>query len=340
MVTKLFSLPSLLVLNKFICILGVIILEEQKGLIFDIQPYSVHDGPGCRTLVFLSGCPLRCEWCANPEGIEFRKRIMYTSQKCKNRVNGCVRCIEACPHNAIKIGNDERPIIIDRNLCKNCDSYNCVKACIYEALRLSGEWMTLPELMRVFDRDRQYWGSNGGVTFSGGEAFVQKDFLLAALKRCKEAYIHTAIETTAHVPTDVFLEVMQYVDFAFIDVKHMDSKKHKEKTGVNNELILKNVEALTTLGWEGRLVLRIPIIRNYNDTDENILSVINFMKKIGLFEVNILPFHRLGATKWEQLGMDYKYKDEVPTAPEKLDHIQDLFLDQRIACYKGHETPF
>lgn len=316
-------------------------MDEKKGLVFDIQPYSVHDGPGGRTLVFLSGCPLSCDWCANPEGRKFRKRIMYRSKKCVNQSKGCVRCIEACPYNAITLSNDEEsPLIFDRSLCDKCETFECEKACLNEAINLSGKWMTSAELLKVFNRDRQYWAGKGGVTFSGGEAFMQKDFLKATLKMCKDAYIHTAIETTALVSTDVFLETFKYIDFAFIDVKNMNTEKHKEGTGVSNELILKNIEALAASDWKGRVVLRMPVIRDYNDSDENVLATADFMNKIGLCEINILPFHRLGDSKWTQLGMKYKYSKEEPTSPEKLDHIQDLFLDKRIACYIGSETPF
>lgn len=318
----------------------MIILTAQKGLVFDIQGYSVHDGPGCRTLVFLSGCPLRCEWCANPEGMEIRQQVMFSTTKCRHTNLNCTRCLDACHQKAIELSNDENILKIDRSICRNCGTYDCTNACFYEAIRLVGKWMSVDELMEIFNRDRQYWGQGGGVTFSGGEPFIQKDFLLEVLKKCKKAFIHTAIETTAHVATQVLLDTFRYVDFAFIDIKHMDSQKHKEKTGVGNELILNNIAALANSDWKGRLVLRMPVIRNYNDTDENVMSIIRFMKKLGLFEINILPFHRLGDSKWKQLGLNYLYSDEEGTSEEKLDHIQDLFLDERIACYVAHDTLF
>lgn len=314
-------------------------MNNLKGLIFDIQAFSVHDGPGSRTLVFLSGCPLRCDWCANPEGMEFRQRIMYSGQKCKNLKTGCIRCIKACPHNAITISDDtDTPLVFDYSICKDCKTHDCTKVCYHEAVRLSGKWMTITELMKVVKRDSRYWQNGGGVTFSGGEAFIQNDFLLAALKKCKESSIHTAIETTANVPTNTFLNTMKLIDFAFIDVKHMDPDKHKEKTGVSNELILNNIKALAKSDWKGRLILRMPVIRDYNDNDDNIQKIVDFMNSVGLFEFNILPFHRLGTSKWTQLGMTYKYSEELPTSEEKLEHIQDIFLNQGIACYVGHEV--
>ena len=133
---------------------------------------------------------------------------------------------------------------------------------------------------------------------------------------------------------------MNMVDFAFIDVKHMDSQRHREKTGVNNDLILRNIEALVNSKWPGRLVLRIPIIEGYNDSDENIEAVAAFMQKLELFEINILPFHRLGDSKWTQLGKDYAFHNNVSTPEEKMFHIQDIFLSKHIACYVGSDTPF
>ncbi|QXM06899.1 4-hydroxyphenylacetate decarboxylase activase [Crassaminicella indica] len=312
-------------------------MKEKKGLLFDIQSYSVHDGPGCRTICFFSGCPLQCEWCANPEGWTYKEKLMFAQSKCKHS-KGCTRCITACPHGAIQFDNGK--IFIDRNFCSSCKTFDCTKVCYHEALKVCGKWYTPAELMKILARDRQYWGKNGGVTFSGGEPFMQKDFLLEMLKLCKEKYIHKAIETTAYTNSHDFLQIMDYIDFAFIDIKHMDREKHKEKTGVYNDLILKNIEQLAHSSWKGRLVLRMPVIRSFNDTDENIHKLIKFMKRLELFEINILPFHRLGDSKWNQLGKVYPYKDEAPTPAEKLNAIQDLFLNNDIACYIAHDTSF
>ncbi|MCT4606170.1 MAG: 4-hydroxyphenylacetate decarboxylase activase [Marinisporobacter sp.] len=310
---------------------------EKKGLLFDIQSYSVHDGPGCRTICFFSGCPLQCDWCANPEGWTYKQKLMFAKNKCK-ATKGCTRCINACPYDAIHLSDEQ--ISIDWNLCNNCKTFDCTKACYHEALKICGNWYTSADLMKVLSRDRQYWGEKGGVTFSGGEAFLQKEFLLEILKLCKEKYIHTAIETTAYTDPNTFLQVMDQIDFAFIDVKHMDREKHKKKTGVYNDLILKNIENLSHSSWKGRLVLRMPVIRSFNDTDENIHATVQFMKRLGLFEINILPFHRLGDSKWSQLGKIYPYRKEEATPPEKLNIIQDIFLNNDIACYIGSDTSF
>lgn len=316
-------------------------MGEEKGLVFDIQGYSVHDGPGCRSLVFLSGCPLRCDWCANPEGQELKQRVLYRVSKCKYQERNCRRCIGTCPHGAItESGDPEQPINIDRDICKNCTTYDCTSACIYEALNLSGKWMTVDELMAVIERDMNFWGDGGGVTFTGGEPLGQKDFLIAVLKRCKESFIHTAIETSGYASTDTFMEVINLLDFAFVDLKHMDPEKHLERTGVSNELILRNIRTVAESDWDGTLVIRIPIIQGFNDKDENIEATAEFLNDCGLDIVNILPFHRLGDSKYKQLGMKYKYSECEGTPEEVMKHIQEIFLRHEIACFIGSDTPF
>ena len=316
-------------------------MAGRKGLIFDVQSYSLHDGPGCRTLIFLSGCPLRCEWCSNPEGLEYKQNILYSSAKCRNRNLNCTRCIDACPYGAISVQeNGDIPLKIDYKKCSECTTFECAKVCFYEAFRIAGKWMEQKEVMDLLNRDRQYWGAKGGVTFSGGEAFLQHEFLKEMLFECKKAGIHTAIETTANISTNIFMDIMPLIDFAFIDLKNMDSQKHKEKTGVGNEQILKNIKTLAGSDWPGRVCLRMPVIKDFNDSREHAIEAADFMNSIGLFEINILPFNRLGASKWEQMGKVYPYINATKTPDEKMNEIQEIFLDKGIACYKDTETYF
>lgn len=311
-------------------------MKEDEGLVFDIQSFSVHDGPGSRTLVFLSGCPLRCQWCSNPEGFEVRQRFLFSQAKCKFSKNNCKRCLKSCPNGAIS-ANGDGTLHFDMELCDKCTTHECVHQCIYEAARLSGTWMSVDDVMKAVLRDSPFWSVGGGVTFSGGEATLQKKFLMNLLKKCKENSVHRAIETTAYAKTKDFLEIFDLINFALIDCKHMDPVQHKDKTGVSNELILHNISTLANSGWDGRLVLRIPIIEGFNDGEENILEVIKFMNANNLFEINILPFHRLGDSKWSQLGKVYPYKDYEPTPKEKMHAIQDVFFDRNIACYVDEE---
>ena len=314
---------------------------DAKGLVFDIQSYSVHDGPGCRTLVFLMGCPLRCTWCANPEGWEFRQRMMYRVTKCVHDSQGCVRCVARCPHHAISAGEDGKgSLVIDWSKCKTCETFDCTQACLKESLVVCGKWYSIEDLMKIFTRDRQYWGGSGGVTFSGGDALVQKEFLIAILKRCQEGYIHTAIETSACFSQEQFLAVMKYVNFAFVDIKHMNAEKHLAETGVSNERTLNNVKALVDAKWPGRLIVRIPVIPGFNDDDENIVATAEFVKNLGLKEINILPFHRLGDSKWSQCGMSYPYREQESPLPEKMQHLKEIITEQGITAYVGSDTPF
>lgn len=313
-------------------------MDEVKGLIFDIQSFSVHDGPGCRTTVFFMGCPLRCEWCANPEGMQLKQRMIYRATKCVHQARGCVRCAAACPWQAI--GADKDSLLIDWNKCEACTTHECTRACLVEAMVVCGKWYTVADLMKILDRDRRYWSHNGGVTFSGGDALLQPDFLAAMLKRCRDAYIHTAVETSACFPREWFLTLMQQVDFAFIDIKHMDDGRHRDQTGCSNRQTLANVAALAATPWQGRLVVRIPVIPGFNDTDENIAATARFVKAAGIEEINLLPFHRMGDSKWTQCGLVYPYKEQESPPPATLERLQRLVSGEGVSCYVGSETPF
>ncbi len=312
--------------------------DEIRGLVFDIQAHSVHDGPGTRTVVFLSGCPLRCKWCANPEGQALRPRLMYKAQFCRK----CpFRCVEACPQGAVRRAEGPGPPIwFDRNACDACDRMDCVKVCYLQALQPSGKWYTIDELMRVFDRDRGYWGKDGGITLSGGEPLLQHDFVLNLLARCQEAGIPVCIETNAYVPRQVLESALPFVDWLFIDLKHMDSAKHAEGTAVPNESILDNIRWIAASKWPGRMIIRTPVIPGYNDTLENAQATAAFLKQVGAQEINLLPFHRLGASKYEQLGMTYEYAGQAALSAESLEPLGNVYRQQGISCYVGPDTPF
>ncbi|MBP2655132.1 MAG: transporter [Firmicutes bacterium] len=311
---------------------------SQKGLIFDIQSFSVHDGPGCRTNVFFAGCPLQCKWCANPESWIKKKHIMFADKVCKWE-KGCRACRNACPYGSIKFNEFGEPSIT-WDICRKCESFDCVNICPNNALKQCVKEYTVDELVAILRRDFNNWGSEGGVTFSGGDPLIHHEFLAEVLRKCHEHQIHKAIETSGYAKQEVFLKILKYIDFAFIDVKNMDREKHKQGTGVDNDLILSNIEALKKIGWLGRLVLRQPTIAGYNDSDENAHQLIEFMNKNSLYEINLLKFHRLGLTKWNQLGKDYAYSDHGDVTDEKLEHLQELYLDNNIACYIGDNTPF
>ena len=309
-----------------------------NGMIFDIQSYSVHDGPGCRTNVFFVGCPLQCRWCANPESWKRKKHLMFSERSCKWD-QGCRACANACPFSSLSFDGDGKPSV-NWAICAECETIECATSCAANSLKQCVRFFTVDELVQVLLRDFANWGSDGGVTFSGGEPFLQHEYLLDVLKRCHKLGMHTAIETCAFTQQDIFLGVMQYIDFAFIDVKHMDGEKHKWGTGAGNERILGNISALAQSGWMGRLVLRQPTICGYNDSTENALKVIDFMNENSLYEINLLKFHRMGSTKWEQMGKSYEYFDHGDMSDDRMQELQQLYLDNDIACYIGEDTPF
>lgn len=308
--------------------------KSLRGLIFDIQGFSVHDGPGCRSLIFMKGCPLRCKWCANPEGLVKHPQLMYNAEVCARDYG----CIKSCTKNAITVKNKGDPISINREICKRCESFECAEGCHKNALRVVGKYMTVDELMRIIKRDRNYWGTGGGITFTGGEPMAQPEFVVEVLKRCHNSYMHTAMETSGHVPWEDYEAALKYLDWIFFDLKHMDSKLHRKETGVPNELILENARRLASLPV--RMVIRIPIILGFNDSRGNIIETAEFIREIKKEEVNLLPMHNLGISKYEELGMKCAYERKKPPSMEKLKEIKAIFNSYSIKCYIESYTPF
>ncbi|NOR86803.1 MAG: glycyl-radical enzyme activating protein [Bacteroidales bacterium] len=307
--------------------------KEIKGNLFDIQGLSVHDGPGCRTLIFFSGCTLDCIWCSNPEGISKEIMPLYFPSKCIS----CGNCIDDCIKEAIK--KDENGIIINRDLCLSCEDKPCISACYTDALKLSGFEISTTELLRIIQRDRQFWGSEGGITLSGGEPLLQIDFAEEVLKNSHDSFIHTAIETCGNIPYKNFQRVIPYLDWIFFDLKHFDSEKHKIATGTNNSLIIENAKQLAQ-NFNGRLIFRLPLIPNFNDSIENINAIGLFLKEIGKNEINILPLHHLGREKYLAINKEYLgYNYPIPSS-ENMKRIKQQYADMGIICYLGEQTPF
>ena len=209
-----------------------------------------------------------------------------------------------------------------------------------EAVKIAGREISVEELMRVLRRDQSYWGEDGGVTFTGGEPLLQEEFLISALKKCRDNYMHTAIETCACVPPETLLAVQKLTDFIFIDIKHMDTAKHKEGTGAGNEPILNNIAVAASAKREGRIVIRVPIIPGFNDSEENLEATAVFMKNNGLDEINILSFHRMGASKYEQMGQVYKCAELEPPPAEAMAGLARIFELFGIKCHVDSQTPF
>lgn len=265
------------------------------GVVFNIQHYCIHDGPGIRTNVFLKGCPLRCQWCANPESQELHPQLMYRKEKCC----GCMRCVEVCPVRAIVASGGK--VKTDRALCTNCEA--CIVICPADAREITGKMMTADAVYEEVAAEKMFYDSSGGgITLTGGELLSQSDFARVILQKCKQNGIGTAIETTGYAKWDVFRDVLTYTDIVLYDLKHMDSTEHKRGTGVGNTLMLQN---MIKVSQEAKLpvIARVPVISGYNNTEENFHAMGQFLAEQVLTcqEVDLLPYHRLGEAKFEQL---------------------------------------
>ena len=287
------------------------------GLIADIQHYSIQDGPGIRTTVFLKGCPLHCPWCHNPEMIDRKRTLWYNDRTCTR----CGRCIEMCPEKAISGFGGERRI--DRDRCvANSGCSICVDACLPKANEIVGQWLDIDTVMKEVLKDKSFYQrSGGGTCISGGEPLLQPDFTLEFLKRCHREVIDTAIETCCNISWDILGAAAEYADYMLTDIKNMDSAKHREATGAGNELILENIAKLSAMGKKIRI--RTPIIPGYNDSEENLRKQAEFMVKNNLPNIDLLAYHSTGSFKYEKLGQPYLCADiHEPTAAEMSEHFE------------------
>ena len=300
------------------------------GIVFDIQHYCIHDGPGIRTNVFLKGCPLRCLWCQNPESQQLSAQIMYQVEKC----TVCGKCVDACPEHAItlefKEENEMPEIKTNRGLCTACGK--CVQYCPNEARRIVGEEMTLDSVFKKVEQDKLFFGKDGGVTVTGGEPLAQWEFARAVLKRCKENGINTCIETCGYGNWPQVETVMEYVDLVLYDIKHMDTVQHKKCTGVGNEKILENIKRISQ-EMNKEIIIRVPVIPGYNDTSENIEQLGNFIKEElpTCIEVNLLPFHNMGESKKQQLDRSSEEFSSVTPSDERMEQLKNVLRSSGIA---------
>lgn len=294
-------------------------LIERKAFIFNKQKYNLYDGPGVRTMVFFKGCPLRCKWCANPEGLERGYQIMQKPSACVN----CGTCVSACPQGIHQIGPSGIHEIVRDKECIGCGA--CVNACMQDALKIAGEQATISELLAYVEEDRSFYEqSGGGVTLSGGEVTAQPEAAVNLLTACKREGIHTAIETCGYATKDTYLRFAEVVDLFLFDIKHMDSSRHADLTGVHNERILENLEMLLTK--RANVKVRMPLLKGINDSLEEIQAVIRFLQPFKSFKnfrgIDLLPYHKLGVNKYTQLGMTYAIEGDPSLSDEDLDRIE------------------
>ncbi len=281
-----------------------------KGVIFDIKRYSIHDGPGIRTTVFLKGCPLSCQWCHNPEGQDPAPELMLRANRCI----GCGACVSVCPQQAISLEGEVAAT--DRDRCVVCGT--CVEVCHAEAREMAGREVTVAQTMEEIQRDIAFFEeSGGGVTFSGGEPLAQPEFLFALLRSCREKAIHTALDTCGFSAWETLDRIREYVGLFLYDLKLMDETKHREFTGESNELSLKNLQALSELGHQ--IIIRVPIIPAINDDEKAMREMGAYAAGLPhLNRVDLLPYHHSAPEKYNRLNRVYGLVETRPPSDGRM----------------------
>jgi pyruvate formate lyase activating enzyme len=291
-----------------------------SGRVFNVQRYSLHDGPGIRTTVFLKGCPARCLWCHNPESQSFAPEVLVVETRCVS----CGTCATVCPHGAPPPGS---------SLCTACGA--CVEACPTGARQLAGRETTVDAVMEEVRRDRVFYEeSGGGVTFSGGEPLAQPAFLAALLEACRAAGIHTAVDTCGFCPRERLLALAPLVDLFLFDVKLVDDARHRAFTGLPAAPILQNLRALSAA--HSSVWIRVPVVPGHTDDETDLAATAALVAQLpGVHHVNLLPYHRTGAPKARRLGRDYTLDALAPPPPERLLALAALFRDRGLAVQIG-----
>jgi pyruvate formate lyase activating enzyme len=294
-----------------------------KAVVFDIQRYSVHDGPGIRTVVFFKGCPLRCRWCQNPEALDRRPELAFLLDRCIR----CHNCEKACPEEAILSGSKR----IERSRCTLCGA--CVETCYAEALRMVGEEFGEEELIAEVSRDRSFYeDSGGGITISGGEPLLQIDFVERFCARCREEGLSVTVETCGAVPFDSFRRILPFVDLILYDVKAIDSSLHESWTGSKNATILSNLEKLRRS--EIPVIPRVPIVPDHTAFRSNLEQIAAHLEDF-FPEVHLLPYHRWGESKKDLIDSPQPPLDLDPPEDGEMEDAGKIFEDRGIAVRIG-----
>jgi pyruvate formate lyase activating enzyme len=286
----------------------------EKGIVFDIKRYAIHDGPGIRTTVFLKGCSMRCRWCHNPEGISKYPEVVFRKERCRQ----CGDCVSVCSDGAIQEDGGLR--IIDTGKCTLCGK--CMDVCSAGALEIVGREMSVSEVMGVIEKDVIFYDeSGGGATFSGGEPLFQVAFLRGLLRACRERSIHTTVDTAGFCPYASLESILDWVDLFLYDLKGMDDRVHESCTGVSNRTILENLKRLSA--QHKSVVVRLPVVRGVNDGDEAMEAMVGFLRSLeNIRRVDLLPFHRFGVSKYSRLQAPNFYIEDFPEVDSRVDELK------------------
>ncbi|MGD9162141.1 MAG: glycyl-radical enzyme activating protein [Desulfobacteraceae bacterium] len=317
---------------------------EPYGLITNIQKYTIHDGPGIRTELFFKGCPLRCLWCSNPEGLSPKQQIGVYPFKCIG-MSKCSLCIKACPegdNSPIKFQDDLLLKVDEIPECTDC--LKCADECPSRAIMIWGDRMTVPELMKIILQDRSFYiKTGGGVTLSGGEVMLQWEFASLLLKECKAASVNTCVESSLQCAREHMEKVYEYTDLVITDIKHMDTEKHREFTGVGNELILNNIKR--TVELKKPVVIRIPVIPDHNNSEENIRATAEFISRDldnNIVQLQLLPYRKMGTEKYASLCIPYPMESftppERPVWETNLLELTEIMKEYSIPAVAGSTT--
>lgn len=294
----------------------------EHTLVSNIQRFSLDDGPGTRTTIFLKGCNLKCAWCHNPECISPTATLQFFAEQCTS----CGECVSLCPQKVHRI-TDFGEHVLNRNLCQGCQK--CMEACSRQALSVNGTAYTVEELLREIKKDvRFYVQSGGGVTFSGGEPMLQHTFLKEILPLCHENQISVAIDTAGNVPFSFFEELLPYIQYVLYDIKFFSPKIHQEFTGVTNEQILNNLKKLASHPLAPELFIRIPVVKGANASFEELTAIADFLIGIAPAKIELLPYHTYGVKKYSTFGLPYSSHALETPSEEFMQKARNIFLSR------------
>lgn len=302
--------------------------DASAGILYNLQRYSLHDGPGIRSTVFFKGCPLRCRWCSNPESQNSGRELFYNRQECA----GCGACASACGSGALRIAFPGGKPEYDASTCLRC--FHCASACVTGALEVKGYRTDVKTLIKELLKDAAFFReSDGGVTLSGGEPLAQPDFAAALLEALANEGIHTCIETCGCVPVEAFRKVIPHTGLIYFDVKHCDASKHREYTGAGTEAIFRNLEYILSEGC--RVTVRIPVIPGFNHDAESMDAIAALISSLGVRQVNLLPFHQFGLAKYASLFRQYAMTTEKQLYDDDIAGYCDIFSTYHIEAKTG-----